>query len=143
MRPLRMIATTVVGLVGLCGLAGGAALLTDRTGGRVGLTVDELPAWPLLDDYTVPGAALVVLLGLLPRLAAWLLVRRHPRAWAATTAVGLVLVLVAAGSVVLVGLAYPLLQAAFVVAGVLTTGLGVDGGTSVGTSDESLDAVRS
>lgn len=143
MRPLRMIAITVVGLLGLCGLAGGAALLIDPAGGRVGLGVDELPAWPLLGDYTVPGAALVVLLGLLPLATAWLLVRRHPLAWTLTTAVGLLLLVAAAGSVVLVGLAHTPLQAAVLVLGVLTTGLGVDGGTSVGTSDESWDAVRS
>jgi hypothetical protein len=45
--------------------------------------------------------------------------------------------------VVLVGPAFPLVQAAFLIVGVVLTGLGVDGGASVGTSDDSRDAVRS
>ena len=77
MRPLRMIAIAVLGVLGLCGLAGGLALVTDPSGARLRLTVDQLPAWPLLDDYTVPGIALIVLFGLLPLAAAGLLARRH------------------------------------------------------------------
>ena len=50
---------------------------------------------------------------------------------------GLLLVFWAAGAGGRVGLAFPLLQAGFLMAGVVLTGLGLDGGASVGTSDES------
>jgi hypothetical protein len=143
MRPLRVIAIAVLGVLGICGLASGLALVTDPSGARLRLTVDQLPAWPLLGDYTVPGVALMVLFGLLPLAVAGLLARRHPLGWAATAAMGLLVVFGAAGSVVLVGLAFPLVQAAFLIVGIVLTGLGVDGGASVGASDESREAVGS
>jgi hypothetical protein len=143
MSPLRMTALCFLGVLGLCGLASGLALVSDPSGARLRLTVDQLPAWPLLGDYTVPGVALMVLFGLLPLAVAGLLARRYPLGWAATAATGLLVVFGAAGSVVLVGFAFPLVQAAFLIMGIVLTGLGVDGGASVGTRDESADAVRS
>ena len=143
MSPLRMTALCFLGVLGLCGLASGLALVSDPSGARLRLTVEQLPAWPLLGDYTVPGVALMVLFGLLPLAVAGLLARRHPLGWAATAATGLLLVFGIAGSVVLVGFASPLVQAAFLIVGIVLTGLGVDGGASVGTSDESADAGRS
>ena len=80
MRPLRMIAVALLGLLALGGLAGGLAFVTDPTGGRLGMTVDQLPTWLPLTDYLVPGVALIVLFGLLPAAVAWLHVRRSPRA---------------------------------------------------------------
>ena len=56
---------------------------------------------------------------------------------------GLLVVFGAAGSAVLVGPAFPLVQAAFLIVGIVLTGLGVDGGASVGASDESREAVGS
>jgi hypothetical protein len=132
-----MIAIAVLGVLGLCGLATGLALVTDPTGARLRLTVDRLPAWPLLTDYTVPGIVMLALFGLLPLAAAGLLAKRHRFGWAATTTVGLLLVIWMAGSFALVGLAAPLVQAAFLIVGILLTGLGLDGGASAGTSDES------
>ena len=119
------------------------ALLTDPTGGRLGMTVDQLPAWPLLDDYLVPGIALIVLFGLLPIAAAGAAGPAAPRGWTATAAVGAapgVLVGRADGRV---GLAFPTVQVGFLIVGIVLTGLGVDGGASVGATDESRDAVRS
>jgi hypothetical protein len=74
---------------------------------------------------------------------AWLHARRHPLAWAATATVGLLLVVGMAGSLVVIGMAFLPVPAGFLIVGVLLTGLGVDGGASVGTSDESRDVVRS
>ena len=143
MRPLRMITIAVLGVLALGGVAGGLALVTDPTGGRLGLTVEQLPAWPLLGDYLVPGVALIVLFGILPAVAAMLLVRRHPRGWTATAGVGLLLVLWIGGQLYAIGLAAPALQVGFLLVGIGLTGLGLDGGASVGTTDEVSGRQRS
>ena len=70
MGRLRVITIGFLGVLGVGGLLGGLAFLIDPTGARLGMTVEELPAWPLLDDYTVPGVALIVLFGLFPLVAA-------------------------------------------------------------------------
>ena len=41
MRPLRVIASAVLGVLGICGLASGLALVTDLSGARLRLTVDR------------------------------------------------------------------------------------------------------
>lgn len=143
MRSLRSLTVAVLTVVCLGGAAGGLALVRDPSGGAVGLTVDELPGWPLLGDYLVPGIALLALFAVLPSVAALLLVRRSARGWAAATAVGLLLVLWSIGQVVVIGLRFPLIQTAFLILGMVLTGLGLDGGTSVGTSDEPGAAGRS
>jgi hypothetical protein len=142
-RPLRMITIAVLGVLALGGVAGGLALVTDPTGARLGLTVERLPAWPLLDDYLVPGIALIVLFGILPAVAAMLLVRRHRWGWTAAAGVGLLLVLWMGGQVYAIGLAFPALQVGFLLVGVGLTGLGLDGGASVGTTDEVRARLRS
>jgi hypothetical protein len=129
---LREITLGLLGVLILGGLAGGLALLTDPTGGRLGLTVDELPGWPLLGDYTVPGLALIVLFGVFPMAAFVQLIRRRARGWTLTTAVGLLLVFWMLGQVAAIGLPAPLIQTGFLVVGVLLVGLGLDGETSVG-----------
>ena len=143
MRPLRMITLAVLGVLVLGGLAGGVALVTEPTGARLGLTVDQLPAWPLLGDYLVPGIALIVLFGLLPIAAIVWLFRRDDRGWTLTTAVGLLLVVWIIGQLVAIGLSFAAMQIGFLLVGILLTGLGLDGGASARASDESYDAVRS
>ena len=113
-------------------MAGGVGFLTDRTGGRLGMSVDELPSWPLLGDYTVPGVVLVLLFGVLPLVAVWLLVRRSRSGWALTTAVGLLLVAWMAVEIVAIGLSFPAMQAALLIVGIVLTGLGMDGGERSG-----------
>ena len=137
-----MIAVAVLGVLALGGLAGGLAFVTDPTGGRLGMTVEELPTWPLLGSFLLPGIALIVLFGLLPAAAAWLHVRRSPHAWAATTAVGLLLVVWMIGQIVVIGFSFAAMQAAFLIVGIVLTGIGLDGGAWVG-SDESRHAERS
>jgi hypothetical protein len=127
-RRLRTITLAVLCVLGVAGLLGGAAFLTDRTGGRLGMTVDQLPAWPLLGNYTLPGVALVVLFGVLPLVAAGYVARRAPRGWSLTTAVGLLLVGWVAVQILAIGPAFPAMQTAFLLVGVLLTGLGLDGG---------------
>jgi hypothetical protein len=143
MRRLRVITLAVLVVVAAAGWAGGLALLTDRSGGRLGLSVDVLPSWPLLDDYTLPGIVLTVLFGVLPVVAVVLLRRHSAGGWSATTAVGLLLVVWSVGQIVVIGLAFPAVQTGAFMAGIVLTGLGIDGAASVGTSDESGSAVES
>jgi hypothetical protein len=139
---LRVVTLIVLGVLVLGGWIGGLALLTDRTGGRLGMTVDELPSWPLLDDYTLPGVALLLLFGILPLVAARLVVRRSPSGWSLTTAVGLLLVGWMVVQVVAIGLPLPVMQAGFLSVGMVLTGLGLDGG-AMSAADESHSAVGS
>ena len=55
----------------------------------------------------------------------------------------MLLVLWMIGQVVAIGFAFPAMQGGFLIAGMVLTALGLDGGTSVGTSDESRRLVRS
>jgi hypothetical protein len=123
----------------VAGAAGGAALLVDRTGGLVRMTVDQLPSWMPLADYTVPGIVLAVLLGLVPIAAVVLLARRSPRGWTMTTTVGLLLLVWTVAHLVVFGLTFPAVQAGILIAGILLTALGVDGAAT----DESRQAVPS
>ncbi|MFD2093985.1 hypothetical protein [Blastococcus deserti] len=143
MRSLRSLTVAVLAVISLGGAAAGLALVTDPSGGSVGLTVDELPGWPLLGDYRVPGLLLFVLFGLLPVVAALHLRRRSARGWTAATAVGVLLVLWSIGQVVVIGLRFPLVQTGFLILGMVLTGLGLDGGATVGTRDEFRPAGRS
>jgi hypothetical protein len=129
---LRVITLGLLGVLVLGGLAGGVALLTDPTGGRLGMTVDELPGWPLLDDYLLPGIALVVLFGVLPIAAMVLLARRRASGWTLTTAVGVLLVFWMLGQIAAIGLAFPGIQVGFLIMGIVLAGLGLDGNASVG-----------
>jgi hypothetical protein len=139
---LRMVTLVLLGLLALGGLIGGLAFLTDSSGGRLGMTVDELPGWPLLGSYTVPGVALVLLFGVLPLLAAWRVYQRLPSGWSWTTAVGLVLVGWMLVQVAAIGLSFPAMQGALLLVGIALTGLGLDGG-AMAAADESRDAGRS
>jgi hypothetical protein len=138
-----MIAVALLGVLSLGGLAGGLAFVTDPTGGRLGMTVDQLPTWLPVRDYLVPGIALIVLFGLLPAVVAWLHVRRSPRAWTATAAVGVLLVIWSGAQIAAIGLVFLTAQIGFLIVGIVLTGLGVDGGASVGTSDDYARAGRS
>jgi hypothetical protein len=140
---LRVITLALLGVLLLGGLVGGLALLVDPTGGRLGLTVDALPAWLRIHDYRLPGIALMVLFGVLPTAAAVLLVRRRALGWTLTATLGVLLVLWTLGQVVTIGLPAPALQAGYLIVGILLAGLGLDGGASVGAGDESRALVES
>jgi hypothetical protein len=138
MGRLRVITLGLLGVLVLASLAAGLALLTDRTGGRLGMTLDELPGWLLLDDYTLPAVALIVLFGVLPIAAAVLLVRRRALGWTLTTTVGVLLIFWTLGQLAAIGLHFPAIQAGFLSAGILLAGLGVDGNASVGAEPRAL-----
>jgi hypothetical protein len=65
-RPVRIhVLGTILTVTTIAALAGGAFLLADPTGGRLGLSVADMGTAPF-QDYTVPGAVLVLLFGLAP-----------------------------------------------------------------------------
>jgi len=106
------------------GWFGGLTFLADPSGSGMGMTTAELPDWPLLDDFTLPGIALIVLFGLLPIVPLVLLLRRDARGWTATAAVGVLLVLWMLGQLVALGLTFPAMQLTFLAVGLLLVVLG-------------------
>jgi hypothetical protein len=65
-RPARIhVLGSILTIVTLAALLGGSLLLADPTGARLGMTAAELGAAPFT-DYTIPGAVLLGLFGLVP-----------------------------------------------------------------------------
>ena len=126
-RLLRGFTLAVLAVLVAGGWFGGLSFLTDPSGAGLGMTTAELPDWPLLADYTLPGVALLVLLGLLPLVPIALLLRHDPRGWPATSAVGALLVLWMLGQLVAIGMTFPPMQVTFLVVGLLLTALGSAG----------------
>ena len=115
MRVLRGFTLAVLAVLVGGGWFGGLSFLTDPSGAGLGMTTAELPDW--LDDFTLPGVALLVVL----------LLRGDARGWPATAAVGALLVLWMLGQVVAIGLTFPGMQLTFLAVGVLLTALGSAG----------------
>jgi hypothetical protein len=126
-RVLRGTTLAVLAVLVGGGWYGGLSFLTDPSGAGLGMTTAELPDWPLLEDFTLPGAALVVLFGLVPLVPFVLLLRGDPRGWQATVAVGALLVVWMLGQVVAIGLTFPGIQLTFLAVGLLLTALGSAG----------------
>ena len=127
MRLLRGCTLAVLVVLVGGGWYGGLSFVTHPSGGGMGMTTAELPDWPVLQDFTLPGVALVVLFGLLPLVPIWLLLRGDRRGWPATAAIGALLVLWMLGQVVAIGLTFPGMQLTFLAVGVLLTALGSAG----------------
>jgi hypothetical protein len=126
-RLLRGITLTALAVLVGGGWFGGLSFLTDPSGAGMGMTTAELPDWPLLEDFTLPGVALVVGFGLLPLVPIVLLLRRDPRGWPATAAIGALLVLWMLGQVIAIGMSFPGMQLTFLAVGLLLTALGSAG----------------
>jgi hypothetical protein len=127
MRLLRGFTLAVLVVLVGGGWYGGLSFVTDPSGGGMGMTTAELPDWPLLEDFTLPGVALLVLFGLLPLVPIALLLRGDARGWPATAAVGALLVLWMLGQVIAIGLTFPGMQLTFLAVGLLLTALGSAG----------------
>ena len=136
MQRLRSLTLALLALLALAGFAAGAALVTDPTGARLRLTVEDLPGWVPGADWLVPGIGIAVLFGVLPLVAAVLVFRWSRSGWTATAAVGLLLFLSSLALVIVIGLRHAVVQAALLIAGIVLNGLGVDGGA---TADREAD----
>ncbi|MFH1312466.1 MAG: hypothetical protein ABIJ00_04490 [Candidatus Eisenbacteria bacterium] len=67
-------------LLGVGGLYGGIPMLTEPTGGSIGLT-EVLPLLPVA-DYTLPGLFLLIVMGLAPLILSYGLLARPDWPWA-------------------------------------------------------------
>lgn len=72
---------------GVSGVAGGWGLVSDPSGGKLGIPVTWLEGSPFR-DYLVPGMVLLTVLGILPLVVAFGLWTVRPWAWAASLLVG-------------------------------------------------------
>ncbi len=122
------------------GWVGSISFLTDPSGSGLGMTTDQLPEWPLLDDYTVPGLLLVLGFGVLPLPAVVLLARRRPSGFLAAAGVGLSLVAWMLAQFAAIGVLLPGMQFGFLAVGGVLIALGLtgarlarDGGSGVRT----------
>lgn len=92
-RPaLRYLLTAALLFQGVSGVAGGIALVSDPTGGLLGLPLGWLVGSPF-SDYFIPGMVLLVGLGIFPLLVVYGLQRRRSWAWPAALLVGLALLI--------------------------------------------------
>lgn len=107
-------------LLALGGLYGGIAMLTDPTGGSLGLT-DVLPLLPV-SDFLLPGLFLLCVMGLAPLVLTYALLARprwswaqalsrwsrHHWAWTGTLALGVTLALWLLAQGLLIGFRWPI-----------------------------------
>jgi hypothetical protein len=117
----RRVAAGLLLVLTVGGWVGGISFLADPSGGTLGMSPRQLPHWPLLDDYAVPGL-LILLFGVLPVLALLALVRRPRLGWPATAAVRVLIVWMLVQFVAL-GLLLPGVQLAFLAVGALLVAL--------------------
>ncbi|MDH5018855.1 hypothetical protein [Halobacterium rubrum] len=90
-RPLALWGLCVVlSSLSVRGLAGGAALVADPSGGLVGASTAPLAATPF-DTFLGPGVVLFVAFGVAPLATVALVYRRHPRGWLVAAATGVAL----------------------------------------------------
>lgn len=124
-RLLRAFAAVLLAVLIIGGWVGGVSFLIDRSESVLGMSRTQLPPWPLLGDYRLPGALLVLGFGMLPMAALVLLVRGHRLAWPAVAAVGGILVLWMLAQLAAIGLLFPAMQVGFLVLGAMLLILGI------------------
>ena len=124
---LRWITVLLLVVLLAGGWVGGIGFLTDPSGSGLGMTTDQLPRWPLLDDYTVPGVLLLLGFGVLPLPAVVLLARRRPFGFLAAAGVGLLLVAWMLAQFAAIGLLLPGMQFGFLAVGGVLIALGLTG----------------
>ena len=102
---------------------GGIRFVTDPSGSTLGMSPRQLPNWPLLVDYTVPGLLLIAMFGTLPMPALVALVRRPELGWPAVAVVGVLLVVWMLVQIFALGLLLPGMQLAFPAIGAVLVAL--------------------
>jgi len=97
-RVLRWVLVALSGFLAFTAIAGGVGLLS----GAVSPPLEDL-AGSVFPDYTVPGLALMLVVGGLAFAGTVLLLRRHRLAWAASASAGLAIIGFEAVEVVVFG----------------------------------------
>lgn len=92
-RPIAVtILMILLVLLGLGGIGGGLSMLADPSGDLLGLPLVLLES-VTVKNFLLPGMFLLVVMGVLPLVAAYGLWRRQLRAWIATIGLSVVLIL--------------------------------------------------
>jgi hypothetical protein len=139
LRRITMLLLLVL-LVG--GWVGGISFLTDPSGSGLGMTTDQLPQWPLLDDYTAPGVLLLLCFGVLPLPVVVLLARRRAGGFHAAAGVGLVLVAWMLAQLAAIGVLFRSMQFGFLALGALLITLGLAGARHAADGGSRVSAGR-
>lgn len=147
---MRWITVLLLAVLIAGGWVGGISFLSDPSGSGLGMTTDQLPPWPLLDDYAIPGLLLLIGFGLLPVPAAVLLAHRNVAGFRAAAGVGVLLVIWMLAQFAAIGVLLPGMQFGFLAVGGALVALGVrgaalsrDGGAGVGDGRASRPNGRS
>ncbi len=127
MGELRWVTVLLLVVLLVGGWVGGLGFLTEPSGSGLGMRTDQLPRWPLLDDYTVPGVLLLLGFGVLPLPAVALLGRRRPSGFLAAAGVGLLLVAWMLAQFAAIGVLLPGMQFGFLAVGGVLIVLGLIG----------------
>lgn len=91
-RPLLVsLLAALIAFQGISGIAGGVGLVLDPSGRAIGLDPRWLDGSPF-PDYLVPGAILMIVLGIVPLVVAIGVLRRREWAWLASLLVGIALI---------------------------------------------------
>ena len=118
LRPIAKLAIGVELLLAIGALGGGLALMAGPHGEIIPLSVSLLSGSPFT-SYFVPGAILLLILGVCPLFVALLAWRRHRAAPLATVASGVALIIWIAVEIAIVGYSnHPPLQLAYLALGV-------------------------
>ena len=104
---------------GVSAVAGGYGLVSDPTGGTLGIPSDWLQGSPFA-DYLVPGLILLLVLGVFPLAVAYGLWSRAPWSWRAAFLVGIALIVWIAVEVFIIGyVSQPPLQLVYGLVGII------------------------
>jgi len=118
---ITRVLVVLLAIQGLSGLAGGFGLVSDPSGGALGLPLEWLRG-SAFEDYLVPGLILFTVLGVAPLVVARGLWRASPWSRVGALLVGLALLLWIGVQILVVGYrADPPLQAVYGLLGVLIT----------------------
>lgn len=121
---MRIAVIIVLVLLAGGGLVGGALLVAQPDGGALGLSLELLPPW-YPGDYLWAGLLLFVGFGLVPLVAAALVLVRSRWGWPLVAVIGLALITWMLVQLAMIGLILPPMQLGFLAVGAALAGVGV------------------
>jgi len=102
-RPVSVYALIVLVLLqGLSGIAGGIGLVGDTSGESLQIPIEWLEGSPF-NDYHIPGWILLIILGVLPVITFFGLIRRQRWAWFASLIIAIGLMIWIAVEIMVIG----------------------------------------
>ena len=121
MSAVRTLVTLLVlAILGAAGLLSGTALVSDPTGTTLGLDVDMLPSWHSW-DYLLPGAFVLLALGVAPLLCLAALLLDAPGAACGARMIGVVTITWVLFQIIVLDIDAPRAQTALALAGIVLT----------------------